>query len=220
MPKFNMSGKTYPSKGMTRAEIKRILNAWPIGQPITGADLQILLDGPIKRHPHAAEKIGGGVARVEVRLNITPGNSSRGFWIIRHDNSEIDFGAYMMFESKETLDKLSLNDATRRAVYEDVMRCKNLHFNGKDFARCSITGRTIHWTEAHVHHDGAWPFSRILTDWLATLVEKPQLIDRGLYSELARQQAQNFRTFHNERAKLVVICREENLRLGNKGNNK
>ena len=60
-----------------------------------------------------------------------------------------------------------------------------------------------------------WPFRRILNDWLSGRADGyPEITERQFFSELRPIDRASFIIFHDRRARLQVICKTENMRLG------
>lgn len=75
-----------------------MLNRYSIGEvvsPVDTVDLTALL----KRHDELEEKIGIGVARLEVAA-APDGHDGKCFWIVRTDGSRIDFSFKHCLEEK------------------------------------------------------------------------------------------------------------------------
>ena len=78
--KFQIGDRIFPSKSAAKKAVQKVLNKWPIGVAITGDDLDFLMEGVVGMHNNAQEKIGCGIARIEVRLNTSQQfKASRGF---------------------------------------------------------------------------------------------------------------------------------------------
>lgn len=89
MPRYSIGKRDFRTKTDARNEIRRILNAVQLGDPVAGDDgkliADLLYDG---RHPETLEKIGSGIKRIEVRA---ASHGTRCFWIVRTDGTEVDF---------------------------------------------------------------------------------------------------------------------------------
>src|SRR3954469_2690621 len=74
----------------------------PIGEPWHSALLALLLDW----HPTGIKKIGSGVKHFEVRTHLWQDKFlQRGFYIVRHDGTLVDFSYILCFQSKASLAK-------------------------------------------------------------------------------------------------------------------
>lgn len=69
------------------AFFRDMLNRYELGQSVSADDLGDLMS-LLERHEHKALKIGSGVDRIEVRFD---GYKNRCFWIVRTDETVVDF---------------------------------------------------------------------------------------------------------------------------------
>ena len=75
-----------------------MLNRYSIGEVVSPADA-VDLTALLKRHDELEEKIGVGVARFEVAA-APDGHDGKCFWIVRNDESRIDFSFKHCLEAK------------------------------------------------------------------------------------------------------------------------
>jgi Protein of unknown function (DUF3223) len=210
-----LGGRAFPSQKAVLAAVREVLNRVPLYKLLEGADLD-LIRGLLRLHPECREKVAGGIG-VRVQLNCIPGLSpQRGFHIVRSDGSTVDFSIYTPFRNETQRRWGDITGAARLAVQSTINDFKRARFNGGDTTPCELTGAVLSWDNAVVDHGPPWPFRRILNDWISPR-GYPQLIDRGLYRELAASDAADFVPFHNARARLRVIDKVQNMRLGDRG---
>jgi hypothetical protein len=169
-------------------------------------------------------QLAGGCVGIRVQWNKPDGfPRTRGFHVVRPDGSTADFSIYCGAFEPSTESKrrwANITQAARFAVRETVQAYKRDYFGGGDFAPCELTGIISHWDDAAVDHAPPWPFRRILNDWMPAQDDGPQIIERQFGWELLPIERANFRIFHDKRARLRVIDKTQNMRLGaHKGNN-
>jgi hypothetical protein len=197
---------SFRTKGAAEKMISDTLQRQSIGVPLSGDDLEFILAN-LDLHPGREEKLSGGCHAIVVRKNHHGNHTERCFYIVRDDGSEIDFGAYRLFDKSPTwtLQK-RLNSAARHAVGDSIKRHKLRYFAEGDTATCEITGRTITWDEADVHHAGAWTFKRILDVWLEGRSTIPDVVDvNGVQPTFKPDDAEAFVAFHDARAILQIV---------------
>jgi hypothetical protein len=214
MTKYAIGRWTFRTKKERSRKISETLQGQPIGVPLTDDDLEFVL-AIFDLHPGKIEKLAGRVIKsIVVRRNDYEGHTERCFYIVRDDGSEIDFSAYVPFWTQSQRLRHNLVSAARRAIHPTRARYKESHFAGEDTAICEVSGRTITWDEADVHHDGDWSFDRILIEWMKTLDRPPDVIDvAGIIRELSPADAKDFIAFHDARATLLVVDRRVHHKL-------
>ena len=100
-------------------------------------------------------------------------------YLIRVDQSVIDFSYLECFAARGTRDIRLLNDACREAVSEDIFAFKKAAFNSEETIACAESGQQITWDDAHVDHAGPWPFSLIVSEWRRILPDMPIMVNNN-----------------------------------------
>ena len=175
--------------------------------------LRSLLD----MHHDREAKLAGGVKAIVAREHHQPFQGrQRCFYIVHDDDSETSFtvsnpGAY----SSRLYDKDAAMGRALRDYMQPVMSAyKNANFNGV----CELTGQKLSWNDAVVDHSGEWPFSRIVREWIAvTRADKSFAIDTNIGLQMKPKWGEHFHRFHDERARLRIISRSENSKIGARG---
>ena len=90
--RISLTTRVFDKAGDATAFFKDMLNRYNIGDRVSAADavdLSALLD----RHDERIEKVGAGVAGFEVNTppDDVPQFSKRCFWVVRTDDTKIDF---------------------------------------------------------------------------------------------------------------------------------
>lgn len=205
MPRFTIGRRGFPTKGAAEKKVREVLHGATIGQPLVGADFD-LIRALVDLHPSAKEKLAGGCVTIEVRLNPPYKSKDRGFWIVHEDGSTIDFSYKIALSGKRHSDDRHLVQACRSAIRAVVSSYKRDRFNGRAMALCEMTGEAMSWDEAIVHHHGEWPFKRIASEWLAQCQVLPRVFVALLdvvFDDV--KEANDFLRFHNDRAQLRLV---------------
>lgn len=90
--KISLSTRVFDKAGDATVFFKDMLNRYKIGERVSAEDA-VELSALLDRHDERVEKIGIGVAGFEVNAppKDVPQFSERCFWIIRKDDTKIDF---------------------------------------------------------------------------------------------------------------------------------
>jgi len=91
--KIPLKTRTFDKAGDATAFFKDMLNRYQIGDRVSAADSADLV-ALLERHDERDEKVGKGIAGFEVSVppdDGTPQFSERCFWIVRTDDTRIDF---------------------------------------------------------------------------------------------------------------------------------
>jgi uncharacterized protein DUF3223 len=160
--KYFVAGQGFATKKALQDFIKGILYRVPVGSRLCPADELVMLD-LLTRHPHATEKIGGGIAKIRVVWNpLYP--RQRSFWLERHDGTSTDFSYLQcIFPSTHWQD---LTWAFRAAIAEQILERKQRVFGGRTIYRCPITTQRCSWDDVHVDHRPPLTFARLVKDFL------------------------------------------------------
>jgi hypothetical protein len=162
-------------------------------------------------HPEAEQKIGVGIAAIEVRPTEF-GKNTRGFWLVREDGSETDFSYRKCVDNEQTYRKKFLA-ACRFAVKDHIAEFKDEFFRVAPVPSCALTGAPIAPENSHVDHTPPYTFERIVQAFVtlnALDMDDPALTLGGqdgvlvpLFSSLIMRD--RFVAFHNNFATLRVI---------------
>ena len=175
---MNFGSLTFPTKTKAQAAFKQLLNSHALQQPIAEPWHTALLVLVQERHPSATKKIGPGVDHFEVRTHLWQGKfRQRGFYIIRVDQSVIDFSYLECFAARGTRDVRLINEACREAISEEIFAFKKSVFNSTETIACAESGAQITWEEAHVDHANPWPFSLIVSEWRQMFPDLPMMVN-------------------------------------------
>jgi hypothetical protein len=213
MTEYKIGERVFRTKTEAIKTVQLVLQSSQIGKALSGSELQLIQD-LLVQHPAAEEKLSGGCKAIVTRINKLEGMpAQRGFWIVRDDNTEIDFSIHVPFKSTEVQRKKDqLHWAAREAVRPSVQAFKQKNFQRNKTVQCAISGVAVTWTEAQVHHAPPWPFIRIVTEWLTQKKVTPVVIDLGITKAL--EDKDEFIKFHDARAVLQIVHQRENARLG------
>ena len=211
---FKIGRWTFKTKKAALEAVRKVLQATKLNEPLCGEDYEIIR-ALIDLHPRAIEKLQGGCRAIVVRVNKLDGMPpQRGFWIERDDGTGIDFSIYVPFQSEEQTKKSNIAWAAREAVRKSVQAYKKNYFAVTQNVSCEITGESLSWDDAVVHHSGDWAFSKILSAWIQSRGSDPMLIDGGITKVMVEDDARDFCDFHDARAILQVVHKRINSSLG------
>lgn len=209
-PPLGLGAVLFPTKKAAEMRVREILHTHPLGVPLDGVDMEIV-GALISRHPHAADKIGAGVAKVTV--DVVEGGS-RGFWITRTDGTRTDFSYRKALYAPGHRQRVTA--ALRRAVEASVVRFKYDTFRDTDTVVCPVTGQTLDRRLGHVDH--VVPFADLVDEWLRSedmTVDDVEVRtgDGVIGDRLADPWLEvDWKTFHDERAVLRYIHPAANQR--------
>lgn len=86
--KIRIETREFQKHGDAMAFFRGILNRYSIGDTVSDGDAAEL-KALLKRHDECSEKEGVGISKFEV--DVPPDHAGRCFWIVRNDQSRIDF---------------------------------------------------------------------------------------------------------------------------------
>lgn len=210
---FTIGRFVFASKGAALKAVQKVLNEVPLGVALEGDQFELIRELACM-HSQANVKIGIGINAITVQMNkieLLP--PKRGFWIHRIDGTSTDFSIYNPFEIEKQRLKNNISWAARHAVRMVINNKKKEYFGNQEVAACQISGRMLSWDDAVVDHYGEWKFEKIISTWFL-LNPSVKLIERNFGHEFLVADAESFLKFHNERAKLRVICKKLNMSLG------
>lgn len=188
---------------------RTILYGHQIGETVKGADHDFLVE-LLGRHPTAAEKIGSGIARFEVRIN--PRFHKFCFWLIRTDGSSTDFSFMRCLNGAPSHRSLA-RSAMRAEILPQIHSFKLAGL--QTGTRCSVSGEALN-ENCHVdHHE---PSFEELADRFAETEGGYDAIQLtpSLDGHVGRRLADPFlavrwEDFHREHAHLRLVTAHINL---------
>lgn len=202
--------KLFPTKSAATNAIRSILYRYQPGEPINDADSFFLL-GVLALHPHAALKVGCGVAS----FTVAQYEWSRGFALTRLDGTKTDW-SYVVCLTPPTPAKEAAK-GFRTEIQEQIkdFRCEFFRRNASPV--CPILQTPlVNDLSTHVDHDP--PFDELLRNFMAlrslTLdtVEVNASQDNDLDTRLLdRRLAEDWQRYHREHAGLRVVSKRANL---------
>ena len=221
------NGRFWKSQKDAESHFRTIRDRYPLNTPIDDSadhkDLVALLERYDSAHPEQESKIGCGIDYFEVRTNYASGGVTKGFWVVRNDNSATDFSFIWAVKGMPKPQAQEFNDACRAIVNPDIKAAKRRFFASYKDADgrvpCEVSGRLITSDEAHVDH--AYPtFGALVISFRAAngwhheipngLLSRPT--DNQLTTAFANERtAETFRRFHHAAASLRVVAKEINL---------
>ena len=117
MPPFVIGDRTFPTKSLAQAELRRVLNSVQLGDVLTGDDARLIVDLLYDgRHPEATEKSGVGIDHIEVR---PASHGIRCFWIVRGDGSDADFSIKAALNGRPSA-KAGVVAALREEIRDEI----------------------------------------------------------------------------------------------------
>ena len=215
MPLFTLARTTFPRKADAEKRVQEILHTTPLHQHLIGSELRLLL-GVLAKHPHADEKLKGGVVAITVALNTSDtGITSRGFQVVRPDGSYTTFSYIRALGTDLALAK-AIDEACRFAVSDSILDFKRQAFSHTVRVPCAQTGTLVTSETCDVHHAEPWPFKRIVETFIEQNGEP--LVRKRVNGHFGAEfvylkDAINFRKFHDRVAILQIVSRDAHQRL-------
>jgi|GEM_PF-3134484 len=209
--------KVFKTKEETKSFIQEILYRNSIGRALVGEDLDFVCE-LIQLHPRKDEKIGSGVKNIVVKEQRGVG-STKCFYIIRNDESEIDFSFYKcLYNSLDEPRKLFVISA-RRAAADQIIGFKDSFFeenqNKDSMVSSAISGELLNKNNCHVDHIPPETFHKIVDDFInrnSIDVNTIRFDQSGIGCTFIDESIKHsFSDYHRERAKLRIISVFENL---------
>lgn len=198
-----LASREFKTKKDAIAEIRRILHLTPLGDRIEGADLD-LLTALFQRHPGAAKECAhkGIVLGFIVQEHSYHGAITRGFYAL-HLRSTTPFSYQTCLNPElHTPDHLKVMRAT---IMTGQHRAKLEFFRFRDTAACPRCMKQMAFYDAHVHHLPP-KFRDIASAYIAAFGE-PKCESATLGDQFCdAAERERWQQFHDERAKLEVIC--------------
>jgi hypothetical protein len=208
---YVVNGEHFKTKSALTDKVRDILYAYEFEQGLNDINLKFM-NAILAMHPSADVKIGCGVSTIFVRQNPVH-KRNRGFWIKRTDGTETDFSFLECLKPTDPLRKFK--NACRQAISGDVFVFRVNNLDGDSV--CPITGIALNVYNCHVDHSPPNTFDSIVTDFITTNSINPEhVILNSSDAEIGDSFndtvfAENFVTFHNERAVLRLVSARANL---------
>ncbi|TXH46397.1 MAG: DUF3223 domain-containing protein [Desulfurellales bacterium] len=213
---FVVNGESFKTKKELQDRVRSILWAYRHGDIVNMFDAPFLTE-LFGMHPSAVQKIGCGIAAIEVRRNPVYTNT-QGFWIIRLDGSETDI-SYLECLT-ETPHHKRFERACRVAVEPSIIKFKQQAFDaagGK--LRCPFTGDWLSFAGAHVDHIAPKTFQSMLADFVRkhgidveSVKVNGKCVDGAIQDTLDNAGLeQSWIQYHDALADLRVVSRTGNL---------
>jgi hypothetical protein len=181
------------------------------------ADELFLLD-LLYLHPDKDAKIGCGIERFEVRQN-PKFPRQRSLYLVRNDGTETDF-SFVKCLRPPTHRQMVL-EAMRQEVFPQVFNFSESAYTSVLEVPCAITGVMLPRGTAHVDHSAptfvelAEEFVAQRNGWDAFMLARA---DGSIGVQLADpEQAQAWRDYHREKARLRMVSIQANLSLLRRG---
>lgn len=216
---YQIHGETFPTQAALQARIRGILWSYGVESPVNERD-QVFLEALIQRHPRAAQKIGGGIARMVVRQNpVYP--QQRGFWIVRTDGTETDVSYLECLRHSSPRQKIL--SAARGVVRNDIAAFKHAAFAqaGPLFpVVCPLTATRLTPDTAHVDHIPPTTFEALVDAFMqhegllftSDLVQPHHSDGQVMDIFDSAVLATAWRQFHQAHARLRLVSVQGNLR--------
>jgi hypothetical protein len=197
MAQFVLGSFTFRTKGDAVKSVQHVLHNAPVGELLSGDDLNLVL-ALRDRHPHREDKLAGGMIGVAVLMNN---------------------------EAICRADSISCGRTGRRKTLATAWRSTRRPSNARLAVGpqcCDVSGEPLTSLNMHVDHAGEWPFRRIVKEFVEWAVRERlslRLVESGVYTvEFADPQVtEAFRAFHNARATLRRVTQEVNQRCEREG---
>lgn len=152
---FIINDRYFDTKKAVQTYIQGILNRQTMNTDLGDDDLAFI-SALLERHPRCDEKVGSGIASIQVRMD-TEWGKTRQFFIIRTDGTATEF-SYLKCLKGELESKLALfKVAARSAILEQIIEFKERYFKQNQNARgevlCQATGSAVNRRNSHIDHD-------------------------------------------------------------------
>lgn len=211
-----IGGIPFRTKADVRKYYSGVLNSYDDGHTLDGADF-VFINSLLKRHRSYLEKLGVGIERFYITRHQTYFTKHLEFERVDGTTDNFSINYCLGNVSDEAYARTNFLCAARTTVLPDIRAFKNA-----SGMVCAITGAQHEREDLHVDHAPPNVFSAIVADFLACRGKTPADYDytddsAGLSIFVDQAVADDFRTFHNERASLRVIHKSINLSGGTWG---
>lgn len=207
---IEIGGFIFATKKAASDAIRQILHTTQHRTPLAG-DAAELIHALLGQHPDAAEKIGPGVASIEVRA-IDYGKP--GFWVTRTDGTTCDF-SYRRALSGAEPHPAQVKRAMRSAVRDQIDEFRATAFEqAGGVITCPLTAQRLEpgrW----VHVDHIVDFATIASVYVSIAGGYDQIRVESFLTHpgpaLIEPWLSTWRQFHAEHAQLRVVHKSANL---------
>ena len=211
--KIEVGGVTFASQKAVTAHCRAITARYGHKGKVTGAEDDAFLRALTKRHPHAKEKIGVGIAYFKVQC-MPPYLTSLGLALHRTDRSKTDMSYTACISGPKPW--ADFGRAARYAVGWQIADFKAAAFAGGQ-TRCPLSGEEIFADNCHVDHFNP-SFQTLLKDYLAEtgtdwrdVKLTPHSSGAGGYEFAHQEDDDEFAAYHAKHAQLRVLSPRSNL---------
>jgi len=166
----------------------------------------------LEHHADFAQKSGCGIQHIQTRTNTSWFGTTRGFWIIRTDGSEVDISWVIALKPKGSI--TSKENVYRAARFEISDQIHEFHDKGA-CSVCEICN--LHMTRNYyVHVDHVYPFCKLFDEFLGSkgLVYNDICVGKNENDENVFEDkcfAQEWKSHHQQKAKLRIVHKKCNL---------
>lgn len=218
---FEIGENKFGSLKEAKEFIRSILYKYEFDKSLNDEDTNNVLN-LLERHPDSNVKKGVGVKSIIVRKDRKFG-TTRHFWLVRLDGTEIDFSIDKCFSSNPNSPIKLFKLCARRAVENQIINFVNAYFtkNQDSSGRviCAITGEQVTKDNASVDHAPPYTFDSIVLKFIEDNnidLSKVQFTSADTYKigkEFEDNNLKNsFANYHQQVALLRVTTRTANLK--------
>jgi hypothetical protein len=201
------------TKKAVKEHIRSIANGAKLGVPLTGDDNVYLME-LFPRHSLWSQKLGSGVAWIEVREVREPGKrTTRCFHLVRKDGTATDISWVECIDPTPHYKKIAA--VFRHLVTDQVTAHRYAHVAGDGLFISPIDGERYHHAIAHVDH--VIPFETLMTDFVSKHagidvadIKLREHKDNDLGDELEYEElGERWQEYHRKNAVLRLITIEQ-----------
>jgi len=204
---YVVADEAFPTKKAVASRARGLLSLGVC--QLHGQDRRFMLD-LLSCHPDAEQKVGVGVASIEVRRNKTFGHCE--FWLTRVDGTETDF-SFLKCILPATPNQ-DFQKAARAEVHAQVVAFKVAAFRGVAALKCPVTGEVFSWDGCHVDHEPPSTFAALIEQFFSdpAAVDVTGTVDGSTtYSFKDRGLAEGWQEFHALHARLRAVSIRANI---------
>ena len=204
-----VNGQKFPTKKAITEAVRAIVNAPPLNTCLQPYD-EAFIGAVLKHHPEWAEKSAGGVAAIEVRMNVGAHFANRGLWLVKQGGGAVDISWVVAINAETPDPMVFVRDAARHAITNQIAYART-----RCTGTCAICGGSVQGQSIDINHRWPQTFEALLADWLNGR-EVPTK-DVGTHSVFARaQDSVDWEEYHRLFAHLEVTHSTCNRALGNR----
>lgn len=217
---YKISGEEFRTKNDIKSRCRKILQATPDGQFVSGDEHSFLVD-LFQHHEEWQEKAGN--CNIEITTRRTA-QGSRCFVIVRADTSKIDISfdhavTKIPTTRSQRRQQQYLKDyknAARTAIKEQVSSFRRQALAGSP--KCPIARTILTSGNSEVDHIAPLTFDKLLHDFTkANGIDPSSVVIGSIDGTIAyfvdEELSANWASYHKERAQLRLISKEKNRRL-------